>query len=43
VVTFVVPDGFLLSGTQYELSIGTVTDAGNISFVETTFTTAGKK
>jgi hypothetical protein len=41
--TFAVPDGFLLSGTEYELSIGTVSQEGNISFVETTFTTAGKK
>lgn len=43
VVTFAVPDGFLLPGTEYKLSIGTVTDAGNISVVETTFTTADKK
>ena len=43
VVTFAVPDGFLLPGTEYELSIGTVTDAGNISVVETTFTTADNK
>ena len=39
--TFAVPDGFLLPGTEYQLSIGTVTEEGNTSFVETTFTTAG--
>jgi len=43
VATFAVPDGFLLPGTEYMLGIGTVTDEGNISFVETTFTTAGKE
>ena len=43
VATFAVPDGFLLSGTEYELSIGTVSEEGNISFVETSFTTAGKE
>jgi hypothetical protein len=43
VTTFAVPDGFLLPGTEYQLGIGTVTDDGNISFVETTFTTAGKQ
>jgi hypothetical protein len=43
VVTFVVPDGFLAPGTQYEISIGTMSHEGNISFVETSFTTAGKK
>ncbi len=37
---FAVPSDFLLPGTEYELSIGTVTDDGNISIVETTFTTA---
>ena len=40
---FAVPDGFLLPGTEYQLGIGTVTNEGNISFVETTFTTASKK
>ncbi len=43
VATFAVPDGFLLPDTEYELGIGTVTGEGNISFVETTFTTAGKE
>jgi hypothetical protein len=43
VATFAVPNGFLLPGTEYQLGIGTVSTEGNISFVETTFTTAGKK
>lgn len=43
VTTFAVPDGFLLPGTEYKIGIGTVTDEGNLSFVETTLTTAGKK
>lgn len=43
VATFAAPDGFLLPGTQYQLAIGNVSDDGNISFVETTFTTAGKE
>ena len=37
--TFAVPNGFLLPVTEYELSVGTVTRDGNISFVETHFTT----
>ena len=41
--TFAVPDGFLRPGTEYQLAIGTVSDDGNISFVETTFTTAGRE
>lgn len=40
---FAVPDGFLLPDTQYTLGIGTVTEEGNVSFVETWFTTAGKE
>ncbi len=40
---FAVPAGFLLPDTQYDLSIGTVTEQGNITFVETTFTTTGNK
>jgi hypothetical protein len=40
---FVVPPGFLRAGTGYQLGIGTVTGGGNISFVETTFTTAEKE
>lgn len=38
---FVVPDGFLRPGMEYRLAIGTVAGAGNVSFVETTFATAG--
>lgn len=38
--TFSVPDGFLRPGTEYELGIATVSEAGNVSFVETSFTTA---
>lgn len=41
--TFAVPSGFFIAGTQYKLSIGTVTEEGNITFVETTFTTARNK
>jgi hypothetical protein len=37
--TFSVPHGFLRSGTEYKLAIGTVSAEGNISFAETTFTT----
>jgi hypothetical protein len=37
--SFAVPDGFLVRGTKYKMAIGTVTGEGNISFVETTFTT----
>lgn len=40
---FAVPNGFLFPATKYELGIGAVSDKGNISFVETTFTTSGKK
>ncbi|MDZ7288468.1 MAG: hypothetical protein ONB44_00875 [candidate division KSB1 bacterium] len=43
VATFDVPGGFLLSGTEYQLGIGTVTEEGNISFIETAFTTAEKE
>lgn len=41
--TFAVSDGFLLPNTEYELAIGTLSTEGNISIVETTFTTAGKE
>ena len=37
--SFAVPNGFLMPGTEYELGIGTVTAEGNVSFVETSFTT----
>lgn len=40
---FSVPEGFLLPGKEYVLSIGTVTKDGNMSFVETAFTTAGEE
>ncbi len=38
--SFAVPNEFLMSDTEYILSIGTVTEDGNISVVESTFTTA---
>jgi hypothetical protein len=37
--SFALPDGFLVRGTKYKMALGTVTDEGNTSFVETTFTT----
>ena len=40
VSTFAAPESILLPGMGYHLSIGTVSDEGNISFVETSFTTA---
>jgi hypothetical protein len=40
---FAIPDGLLTPGAEYKLEIGTVTAEGNRSFVETSFTTAGKK
>jgi hypothetical protein len=39
---FSVPNGFLRPGTEYQLGIGTVASDGNISFVETNFTTAAE-
>lgn len=41
--SFDVPDGFLLSGTEYMLGIGTEMEDGNVSYVETSFTTTGKE
>ena len=41
--TFVVPDGFLAPGTEYTMGIGTVTEDGNASYIEGTFTTAKKE
>ena len=38
--SFAVPEGFLLPGQEYKLAIGTVTEEGNTSYVETNFTTA---
>ncbi len=40
---FAVPENFLVSNTEYTLSIGTVTEDGNISVVETMFTTVGEE
>ncbi len=37
--SFPVPDGFVAAGTKYKLAVGTVGGEGNISFVETSFTT----
>jgi hypothetical protein len=39
---FAVPAGFLRPETDYQLGIGTVAADGNISYVETTFTTGAK-
>jgi hypothetical protein len=39
---FAVPDGVLLPGTNYKVSIGTVAPEGNAAYVETAFTTAKK-
>lgn len=41
--SFAVPAGFLTAGTSYQLGIGTVSAAGNASYVETEFSTAGGK
>ena len=41
--TLAIPDGLLAPGTPYTLELGTVTHEGNRSFVETSFTTTGKK
>ena len=38
--SFTLPDGLLLPGEEYELAVGTVSSEGNISFVETGFTTS---
>ncbi len=37
--SFNVPEGFLLPETRYKLAIGTVAKDGNISFIETEFST----
>jgi hypothetical protein len=37
--SFSVPNGFLRPGTEYQLGIGTVSKDGNISYIETHFTT----
>lgn len=36
---FKVPDGFLLPNTEYKMGIGTVSESGNISYIEASFTT----
>jgi hypothetical protein len=41
--SFVVPAGFLRPGLKYQLGIGTVSQTGNISYIETHFTTANRK
>jgi hypothetical protein len=41
--SFTVPDGFLQPGTEYDLGLGSVAEGGNISYVETSFTTADKE
>ena len=41
-ITFAVPEGFLLPDTQYTLALGTVSEEGNVSFVETWFITAAQ-
>jgi hypothetical protein len=38
--SFTTPPGFLAPGLEYQLGIGTVTEGGNLSVVETGFTTA---
>lgn len=38
---FTVPDGLLRPGREYVLGISTISDQGNLSAVEATFTTAG--
>ena len=43
VTKFAVPEGFLLPDMQYTVAIGTVTEEGNTSFIETWFTTAAKE
>ena len=37
--SFAVPRGFLMPDTEYDVGIGTISDEGNVSFVETSFTT----
>ena len=40
--SFTVPEGFLLTGTQYVLGVGAIMSNGNTSFVESSFTTAAQ-
>jgi hypothetical protein len=37
--SFVVPAGFLLPGTKYQVEIGVLSPEGNISYIESTFAT----
>ena len=39
---FAVPNELVRPGLVYQLGVGTVSDKGNISFIETAFTTATK-
>ena len=39
--SFPVPNGFLFPGTEYKMGVGTLTEEGNTTYVEATFTTAG--
>ena len=39
VTSLQVPGGFLMANTEYEFEIGTVGEDGNVSFIETSFTT----
>jgi hypothetical protein len=41
--TFVVPHGFLQPATEYKIGLGTESREGNISFIETSFTTSAAK
>lgn len=40
--SFAIPANFLAPGLEYTFAIGSVAENGNMSFVETTFTTAGE-
>ena len=40
--SFTVPAGLVVPGMKYQLGIGTVSASGNVSFVETSFTTAAQ-
>lgn len=39
---FPFPEGFLRADTEYAVTVGTVSEEGNISFVEMSFSTAGE-
>jgi hypothetical protein len=40
---FSVPQGFLRPGTEYDLGLGAVAEGGNISYIETSFTTTDRE